>query len=82
MALDKTKLRKLAECLYVYDAQADTAATVTASGYFNAVTHNLKKNDLIFVIGAAGTTIDTAFVSSTSGAATVTTVAVEGVTAT
>lgn len=82
MALDKTKLRKIAEGLFVYNAGADTAATVQGSGYFNAVTHNLKQDDVILVIGNSRGTIDSCFVSSASGAATVTTVGVEGVTAT
>jgi hypothetical protein len=85
MALDVTKLERMsggARSLFVYDAGADAIATVTASGYFNLATNNLKQKDVIIVIGGSATTIDTIFVSSANFAATVTTVSTEGVTAT
>lgn len=85
MALDATKLEKVgggARSLFIYDAGADTAATVTGSGYFNAATNNLKQKDVIMVIGAGGTTIDNVIVTSASFAAVVTTTATEGVTST
>ena len=85
MALDSTKLEKIGggvRSLFIYDAGADTAATVNGSGYFNSVTGNLKQKDVIIVIGNTLGTIDTMVVSSATGAATVTTVSVEGITAT
>lgn len=85
MALDITKLERVGgggNGLFIYQAAADAIATVTASGFFNLATTMLKKGDVILVIGAAFTTIDSIFVSSTSGAAVVTTLATEGVTAT
>lgn len=85
MALDRTKLQRIGGVLpqlHLYYAGADAIATVTASGYFNAVTDQLRQGDVIIVIGAAYTTIDLIFVNSATGAATVTTLATEGVTAT
>jgi hypothetical protein len=82
MALAVSGLRKIAEGLFVYSAGADTAATVQASGYFNTITHLLKQDDVIIIIGNNRGSVDVAFVNSASGAATVTTVGVEGVTAT
>lgn len=85
MALDATKLHKIAgasPALFIYHAGADTAATVTASGYFNSVTYRLKQGDVIMVVGNTFASIDIAIVTSATDAATVTTSAVEGVTAT
>jgi uncharacterized phosphosugar-binding protein len=85
MALDATKLSRIGgglNSLWHYDAGADTAATVTGSGYFNAVTDQLRKGDVIFIVGNTCASIDSAIVTSATGAATVTTTAVEGVTAT
>lgn len=85
MALDATKLFKVAgadPALFIYKAGADTAATVTGSGYFNAVTDQLKQGDVIIVIGNSNASIDLALVTSATGAATVTTTATEAVTAT
>lgn len=85
MALDATKLFKMCgadPALFIYKAGADTVATVTGSGYFNAVTDQLKNGDVIMVVGNAVASIDAAIVTSASGAATVTTSATEGVTAT
>jgi hypothetical protein len=85
MALDATKLFKIGgaePALFIYYGAADTAATMQASGYFNTVTDQLHKGDVIIMIGNAYATIDMAFVNSTSGAATVTTIGVEGITAT
>lgn len=81
MAFVASKLRKLAEGLFVYDAQADSAATVSGAGYFNAHWAFLKVNDVIHVIGAGKTTLDVMFVSAVATNA-VTVVAAEGVTAT
>lgn len=83
MALDRTNLQRIGGVnpqLHIYNAGADTVATVTASGYFNAVTGQLRQGDVIIVLGAGLTTIDNVFVNSATGAATVTTVATEGVT--
>ena len=85
MALDATKLFKMAgadPALIIYKSSADTVATVTASGYFNAVTDQLKNGDVILVVGNSVASIDSTIVTSASGAATVTTSAVEGVTTT
>lgn len=85
MALDRTKLQRIGGALpqlWLYDAGADTAATVTGSGYFNAVTDMLRAKDVIMIVGNAGASIDLAIVTSATGAATVTTSATEGVTAT
>lgn len=68
--------------LYIYDALADTITTVIASGYFNGIFQQLRNRDAIIVISNNGAAIDTIFVTSATGAATVTTSAVEGVTAT
>lgn len=84
MALDRTKLQRIggaAPQLHLYDAGADTAATVTGSGYFNAVTDQLRNKDVILVVGNSGASIDVVIVTSATGAATVTTSATEGVTA-
>lgn len=86
MALDATKLVKMAGAakqVFTYES-ADTIATITASGYFNAVTDWLRQFDIIHVIANTGATptFDNIFVTSASGAATVTTSATEGVTAT
>jgi DNA-binding MurR/RpiR family transcriptional regulator len=67
---------------YIYDALADTIATVTTSGYFNDIARQMRNRDVIIVIANNGGSIDTIFVTSATGAAVVTTSAVEGVTAT
>lgn len=85
MALDRTKLQRIGGVLpqlHLYDAGADTAATVTGSGYFNDVTNQLRNKDVIIIVGNTGASVDLAIVTSATGAATVTTSAVEGVTAT
>lgn len=85
MALDRTKLQRIGGVLpqlHIYNAGADAIATVTGSGYFNLVTDQLRQGDVIIVLGSALTTIDVIFVNSATGAATVTTLATEGVTAT
>lgn len=93
MALDITKFERIGgglRKLFIYDAGADAIATVTAAGYFNGVRDQLDKADVIIVIGGSQTTIDNIFVSSLRSAHTsllaspgnVTTISVEGVTAT
>lgn len=86
MALDATKLHRVyggtSIGLLVYDAGADTIATVNGSGYFNAVTSQLRKGDIIMVVGNSQASIDNSIVTSATGAATVTTSSTEGVTAT
>jgi DNA-binding MurR/RpiR family transcriptional regulator len=69
--------------LHIYRS-ADTIATVTGSGYFNGVTNNLKQWDVVICVSETGGTpkVDVVTVTSATGAATVTTTAVEGVTAT
>ena len=95
MALDLTQLERVAggrRKLFIYYAGADTIATVTGAGYFNNARDMLDQYDVMIVIGNSGATIDTIFVSSTraahgsagsgGAAGNVTTVSVEGVTAT
>lgn len=84
MALTANTLVKLAGAepqLHIYTTP-DAVATVVASGYFNAVTSNLKRYDVILCIGSTGgtPTIDVLTVTSATNAATVTTTALEGVT--
>lgn len=84
MALTAATLFKIAGAnpgLHIYKT-ADAIGTVTGSGYFNAVTDNLRQYDAIIVISGIGGTvnIDLVTVTSADGAATVTTTAVEGVT--
>ena len=59
----------------------DTIATTITSGYFNNKFAELKQFDIIIVISETGGTakIDVIFISSTTGATTVTTSAVEGI---
>jgi hypothetical protein len=84
MAFTATTLQKVAgadQQLWLYYS-ADTAATATASGYFTTVTDNLKQNDVIIMVGVTGgsRTVDVLTVTSATGATTVTTTALEGVT--
>jgi len=86
MALDRAKFQRIGggsvQQLHLYNSAADNAATVTGSGYFNALTDQLRQNDVIIVVGTAGSTVDLVIVTSATGAAVVTTTATEGVTAT
>lgn len=85
MALDATKLEKIgggATQLFIYQSGADTVATVTGSDYFNNVYQYFRKGDVIMVVGNSQASIDNVIVTSATGATTVTTSAVEGVTAT
>lgn len=93
MALDLTKFERVGGGLrkfFIYDAGADTIATVTASGYFNNARDQLDKADVICVVSNTQAAIDMIFVSSLRSAHTsllaspgpVTTISVEGVTAT
>jgi hypothetical protein len=85
MALDRTKLQRIGGALpqlHIYNSAADNIATVTGSGYFNAVTDQLRQYDVIIVISTAGSVIDMIFVNSATGAAVVTTIGAEGITAT
>lgn len=86
MALTAASLIKLAGAepgLHIYTT-ADAITDVVASGYFNSVTNNLKQNDVILVVSETGGTrkVDVVAVTSATNAATVTTTATEGVTAT
>jgi CheY-specific phosphatase CheX len=85
MALTAANLQKVAgadQQLWLYNT-GDAIATVVASGYFNSVTDNLKQNDVMIVVGVTGgtRTVDVITVSSATAATTVTTTALEGVTA-
>lgn len=85
MALVASKLFKIGgadPALFIYHAAADTAATVAGSGYFNAVTTQLHKGDVILCVGNDFASIDVLTVTSATNAATVTTTGVEGITAT
>ena len=77
MALTAANLNKVAggaRQVWIYES-ADTAVTIAGSGYFNAVTDNLRQFDIILCVGGVGTTVtvDVLFVTSATGAATVTT---------
>ena len=78
MALSSTALKKIGGAgdsnLFMYQS-TDAVATVAGSGYFNDVTNELKQFDVIIVVGSTGgtATVDVLFVSSATGAATVTT---------
>jgi hypothetical protein len=54
---------------------ADAPGTIAGSGYFNAVTDNLRQWDTILTVGTTGgtVTVDLLVVTSATGAATVTT---------
>ncbi len=71
-----------AKKLYIYHAAADTIATVTAADYFLTKAAEFDRGDVIIVVGNNFASIDTIFVSSLRNAASVTTISVEGVTAT
>jgi hypothetical protein len=84
MSFQTENLIKLAGAepgLWIY-RDTDAIATIVASGFFNAATDNLKQNDVILCVGSTGgtRTIDVICVTSATGAATVTTTALEGVT--
>lgn len=84
MALDATKLERIGggtNGLFLYNS-ADAYTTISASGYFNAVTGRLRQWDVIICVSATGGTplVDVAVVTSATGAATVTTTLVEGLT--
>lgn len=86
MALTSSNLWKAtggATSLHIYRS-ADAIATITGSGYFNDVTNNLKQWDVIICVSETGgiPKVDVVTVTSATGAATVTTTAVEGVTTT
>jgi len=78
MALSSSSLKKIAgagdQNLFVYNS-SDAVATIAGSGYFNAVTDDLKQFDIILAVGSTGgtATVDVLIVSSATGAATVTT---------
>jgi len=77
MALTASALKKVAgagdQNLFIYKS-TDAPATVAGSGYFNSVTDNLQQFDIILVVGTTGGTAtgDLLFVTSATGAATVT----------
>lgn len=77
MALVKAKLERIAGGLkrvFHYDSP-DALATISASGYFNLATKELKQFDVIIVVGSTGgtATLDFLIVTSATEAATVTT---------
>ena len=85
MAFVRSKLERVAggiQKLYIYNGQADTIATVSGAGYFNSVTSELDAGDVIICVCNSNASVDLAVVTSARGAASVTTMTVEGVTAT
>ena len=71
-------LRKIAEgginSVWLY-VDGDAVGTIAGSGYFNSDYQNLRENDVILCVGAAGgtETVDLLVVTSATGATTVTT---------
>tara|TARA_R100000093_G_C1917235_1_gene64655 strand:- start:396 stop:647 length:252 start_codon:yes stop_codon:yes gene_type:complete len=71
-------LRKIAEgginSVWLY-VDGDAVGTIVGSGYFNSDYQNLRENDVILCVGAAGgtETVDVLVVTSATGATTVTT---------
>ena len=71
-------LRKIAEgginSVWLY-VDGDAVGTIAGSGYFDSVYENLRENDVILCVGAAGgtETVDLLVVTSATGATTVTT---------
>ena len=71
-------LRKIAEgginSVWLY-VDGDAVGTIAGSGYFNSDYQNLRENDVILCVGAAGgtETVDLLVVTSATGATPVTT---------
>jgi hypothetical protein len=71
-------LRKIAEgginSVWLY-VDGDAVGTIVGSGYFDSDYQNLRENDVILCVGAAGgtETVDVLVVTSATGATTVTT---------
>ena len=71
-------LRKIAEgginSVWLY-VDGDAVGTIAGSGYFNSDYQNLRENEVILCVGAAGgtETVDVLVVTSATGATTVTT---------
>ena len=71
-------LRKIAEgginSVWLY-VDGDAVGTIAGAGYFNSDYQNLRENDVILCVGAAGgtETVDVLVVTSATGATTVTT---------
>ena len=85
MALVRNQIERVGgglKKLYIYHAGADAIATVIAADYFLALAAELDRGDIIIVVGATFTTVDVIMVTSLRNAASVTTVATEGSTAT
>jgi hypothetical protein len=84
MPFAKSRLYKIGGAkpgLWIYQ-DTETAATVTASGFFNAATNELRQGDVIIYTRTDTPTTDVLHVTSADGAATVTTTGAEGITAT
>ena len=85
MAFVRSKLERIAgglQQVFLYNGTADTAATMQASAYFNAIADEINAGDVIIMVGNNNGSIDNAVISSARGVTPVTTVGVEGVTAT
>jgi hypothetical protein len=77
MALDPAKFHTNSgggRQIHSYNSAADAAATVAASGYFNAITGRLHQYDVIHVSATAGSVMQDLMVSSVTGAPVVTTI--------
>ena len=75
MALDPAKFHTNSgggRQLHSYNSAADNAATVLASGYFNAITNRLHQGDVIHIVSTAGSVLQDAVVTSATGAPVVT----------
>jgi hypothetical protein len=74
VAADLVKVAGGARQVWHYTS-ADAPGTIAGSGYFNAVTDNLRQWDTILTVGTTGgtVTVDLLVVTSATGAATVTT---------
>jgi len=74
VAADLVKVAGGARQVWHYTS-ADAVATIAGSGYFNGVTDNLRQWDTVIAVGSTGgtATVDVLVVTSTTGAATVTT---------
>ena len=73
VATDLVKVAGGARQVWHYTS-ADAPATIATSGYFNAVTDNLRQYDTILTVGTTGgtVTVDVLVITSATGAATVT----------
>jgi len=79
MAYDNTNLFKVGGAnpgLWIYHS-TDSISTIVGTNYFGDSTNSLKQNDVVLVVSSTGGTraMDVVCISSASGAASVTTIA-------